>query len=89
MRAGLADLVAKYPQHLAGVRGWGLINGLVLQPDEAKAPIDIVKAALEEGLLLVPAGARVVRYVPPLVVSESEVNGAIAMTALALEKVFG
>ncbi len=89
LRAGLAELVAKYPAHLAGVRGWGLINGLVLQPDAAKAPIDIVKAALEEGLLLVPAGASVVRYVPPLVVSDSEVNGALAMTALALEKVFG
>lgn len=89
LRAGLAGLAAQYPQQLAGARGWGLINGLVLQPDGEKGAIDIVKAALEEGLLLVPAGPTVVRFVPPLVVSESEVEEAIALTARALAKVFG
>ncbi len=88
LRAGLEKLVAQYPKHLAGVRGWGLINGLVLQPDGEKAAIDIVKAALDEGLLLVPAGPTVVRFVPPLVVSEREVEDAIAITTKALAKVF-
>ena len=89
LRAGLEKLVAQYPKHLAGVRGWGLINGLVLQPGGEKGAIDIVKAALEEGLLLVPAGPTVVRFVPPLVVSEREVEDAIAITASTLEKIFG
>lgn len=89
LRAGLSQLVKQYPSHLAGVRGWGLINGLVLQPDGEKGAIDIVKAALAEGLLLVPAGVTVVRFVPPLVVSEAEVEEAIALTACALARVFG
>lgn len=88
LRAGLAGLVARYPKQLAGARGWGLINGLVLQPDGEKVAIDIVKAALDEGLLLVPAGVTVVRFVPPLVVTEAEVDEAISIMARALAKVF-
>ncbi len=67
LREGLEDLVQRYPQQLVGVRGWGLLLGLVLQPDGPTAP-DLVKAAMAEGLLLVPAGASVVRFVPPLVI---------------------
>jgi len=39
-----------------------------------------VKAAMAEGLLMVPAGPQVVRYVPPLIVSETEIDQAIAIT---------
>ena len=39
--------------------------------------IDVVKAAMEEGLLLVPAGTKVVRFVPPLVISRREVRQAL------------
>jgi acetylornithine aminotransferase len=66
LREGLEDLVQRYPQQLAGVRGWGLLLGLVLQADGPAAP-DLVKAAMAERLLLVPAGGSVVRFVPPLV----------------------
>ncbi len=89
LRAGLNAIAAKYPEHLIGARGWGLINGLVLRDDEAKAPIDVVKAALDEGLLLVPAGTRVVRYVPPLIVSEKEIDEALTVTEQVLAKIFG
>ncbi|NEP18025.1 MAG: acetylornithine transaminase [Leptolyngbya sp. SIO4C1] len=74
LRAGLATLVSKYDDLVEQVRGWGLINGLVLTSDQA---IDIVRAAMSEGLLLVPAGPRVVRFVPPLVVSAAEIDAAV------------
>ena len=77
LRAGLKAIVTKYPNLCAGVRGWGLINGLVLNPESGTAAIDIVKAALERGLLVLPAGTQVVRLVPPLIVSETEVNEAL------------
>lgn len=44
---------------------------------------------MDEGLLLVPAGARVVRYVPPLIVSAAEIDEALALTERALATVFG
>ncbi|KKJ01356.1 aspartate aminotransferase family protein [Prochlorothrix hollandica] len=79
LRAGLGQLAERYPQYVAKVRGWGLINGLVLQPGGVTA-IEVVKAAMDLGLLLVPAGTEVVRYVPPLIVSEAEIDEAIALT---------
>ena len=66
----------KYPQLCKEVRGWGLINGLELQSDSKITSIDIVKAAMEEGLLLAPAGPKVLRFVPPLIVSAEEVEEA-------------
>ncbi len=34
--------------------------------------MEVVKAAMEKGLLLVPAGPKVIRFVPPLIVSTKE-----------------
>ncbi|MEB3317020.1 MAG: aspartate aminotransferase family protein [Cyanobacteriota bacterium] len=66
LREQLEDLVRRHPDALEGVRGWGLLLGLALKPGGWSAP-ELVKAALAEGVLLVPAGAAVVRFVPPLV----------------------
>jgi acetylornithine/N-succinyldiaminopimelate aminotransferase len=41
-----------------------------------------VKAAMAQGLLLVPAGPQVVRFVPPLIVNADQVQEAL----IALEK---
>ena len=76
LRSGLVSIAQQYPSHIAEVRGWGLINGLVLSADTEITSADIVKAAIAEGLLLVPAGPKVVRFVPPLIVSEAEITQA-------------
>jgi acetylornithine/N-succinyldiaminopimelate aminotransferase len=78
LRAGLQQLATKYPQTISEVRGWGLINGLELQADSNVGAIDIVKAAMQAGLLLVPAGLKVVRFVPPLIVSGAEIDEALS-----------
>ncbi|MBD2243857.1 acetylornithine/succinylornithine family transaminase [Nostoc sp. FACHB-888] len=77
LRTGLKAIAAKYPQHIGEVRGWGLINGLELRADIQLTAADIVNAAIKEGVLLVPAGPKVVRFVPPLIVTEAEVNTAL------------
>jgi acetylornithine/N-succinyldiaminopimelate aminotransferase len=76
LRAGLQQLAAKYPDILE-VRGWGLITGLELQAESKINAIDIVKAAMDAGLLLVSAGVKVVRFVPPLIVSAAEIDRAV------------
>ncbi len=75
---GLNRLVQRYPKLLQGVRGWGLLQGLVLRDDADLAAIDVVKRAIEQRLLLVPAGPKVVRMVPALVISKREVNTLLA-----------
>jgi acetylornithine/N-succinyldiaminopimelate aminotransferase len=84
LRTGLRAIAAKYPQHIGEVRGWGLINGLELRADIQLTAADIVNAAIKEGVLLVPAGPKVVRFVPPLIVTEAEVNTALEAVEKAM-----
>jgi acetylornithine/N-succinyldiaminopimelate aminotransferase len=79
LREGLWAIAHQYPSVITDVRGWGLINGVELSADVALTAPEVVKAAMDRGLLLVPAGAKVVRLVPPLIVSEAEVEEAIAI----------
>jgi acetylornithine aminotransferase len=86
LRTGLQAIANKYPQFIAEIRGWGLIDGMELTADTEIKALDVVKAAMEEGLLLVPAGPKVVRFVPPLIVSEAEVDQAVQAVEKALAK---
>ena len=87
LRAGLDRLVKRYPDQRSGSRGWGLLQGLVLKDDCGIQAVDVVKAALEEQLLLVPAGAQVVRMVPALVISSREVQILLTRLERALVRV--
>ncbi|MGB2926284.1 MAG: aspartate aminotransferase family protein [Limnothrix sp.] len=78
LRTALETLAAKY-DYFIEARGWGLINGLEIKADLDLTSIQVVKAAMENGLLIAPAGPKVLRFVPPLIVSEAEVDEAIAI----------
>ena len=84
LRQGLHQLVNIYPHLFEQVRGWGLINGLVLKTDAPLKSIDIVKAAMPQGLLLVPAGPSVVRFVPPLTVGVTDIDEALEKLSMAV-----
>lgn len=87
LRRGLNAIALKYPHHIAEVRGWGLINGMELTADSQLTAAEVVKAAIDEGLLLVPAGPKVVRFVPPLIVTEAEVKTALQAVEKAMATV--
>ncbi|CAM9821097.1 unnamed protein product [Ectocarpus sp. 6 AP-2014] len=89
LRAGLAELQEKYPETVAGVRGWGLINGLVLNEESPVLAGAVVAETTKLGLLLVPAGLKVVRFVPPLVATAAEVSTALSVIDQALAIVTG
>ena len=86
LRAGLNTLVQHFPDLLAGSRGWGLLQGLVLRENCGITAMDVVKAALEEQLLVVPAGAQVVRMVPALVISSREIQALLTRLERALNR---
>lgn len=81
LSSGLKALSDKYPDLLGDVRGWGLLKGIQIKE---LAPGKVVQAALDQGLLLVGAGKDVVRFVPPLIISEGEMNDALARFEKAL-----
>ena len=62
------------------VRGRGLLLAAVLDRDAGA----VVDACRERGLLALTAGADVLRLLPPLVVTEAEVDEALALLADAL-----
>ncbi len=51
-------------------RGRGLLQGLAF--DRSVAPV--VNLALEKGLILIHAGANVIRFIPPLIIEEAHVD---------------
>ena len=65
----LDKLVEKY-DFLTIRRGMGLMQGLVT----TLKPADVCKKALENGLIIISAGSDVLRIVPPLVITEADVD---------------
>ena len=74
LREGLEQLVQRYPTLLAGTRGWGLLQGVVLQESCSCTAAQLAAAAIDQRLLLVAAGPRVLRMVPPLVISRRDMQ---------------
>jgi acetylornithine/N-succinyldiaminopimelate aminotransferase len=78
----LEALKEKY-SFVSDVRGIGLMIGMELSIPAG----DVVKKALERGLLLNAAQERVLRFVPPLIVGKKEVDEMIGILASILEEV--
>lgn len=77
LMAGVAELAQRHPGIITGVRGKGLMIGIqVAQPHTNGALGD---AALAQGLLTVVAGDNVLRFVPPLIVRDAEIDAALDM----------
>lgn len=66
--------------HIVDVRGRGLMCAMEL--DSAAAPV--IQVGYKHGLLLVNAGANVVRFVPPLIVQKEHIDTMIARLTSAM-----
>tara|TARA_B100001057_G_scaffold381539_1_gene387417 strand:- start:1 stop:1155 length:1155 start_codon:yes stop_codon:yes gene_type:complete len=71
--SGLEKLVEKHQNKISGVRGKGLMVGVVCVEKNSV----ITDHAFQNGLLLVNAANNVIRFLPPLNISENEVIEAI------------
>ena len=85
LRERLEDLVARYPDVLAEVRGAGLLLGLRCQVPNTEL-LDAIRA---EGLLAVTAGDNVLRLAPPLIIDDSHVEEAVGILQRACAKLAG
>jgi len=78
----LGSLIHQYDDIFSGLRGEGLMLGLIGRiPNTA-----IVEAARAEGLLLIGAGDNAVRLLPPLIIGEAEINDALVKLERASDK---
>lgn len=76
----LEELKEKY-DCITERRGTGLMQGLVFD-----RPVrDVIERALENGLLLINAGADIIRFLPPLIISKENVDEMIEILESCIE----
>lgn len=70
----LDELVVEYDE-IETRRGVGLMQGLVFD----KPVGEIITRALDAGLILINAGANIIRFVPPLIISKKDIDDMIVI----------
>lgn len=59
------------------IRGKGLLNAIVIEPHNGKEAWDVCLTMAENGLLAKPTHQHIIRFAPPLVITEAELHEAI------------
>jgi len=81
----LEDALSKVADNHACIitrRGKGLMQGLAFD----KPVGNIIKCAMDKGLLLISAGTDVIRFLPPLIITEKDVDTMIAILEEAIKE---
>ena len=81
-KTGLEKLQQKYPQLIRDVRGQGLILGAELTIPGR----DIVNAALAQGVIINCTVGKVLRFIPPLIITEEQVDEVLKVLDEVLSK---
>ncbi|WP_423127678.1 ornithine--oxo-acid transaminase [Gaoshiqia sp. Z1-71] len=59
------------------VRGKGLLNAIVIKPTGGKTAWDVCLAMKANGILAKPTHQHIIRFTPPLIITEEQMNDAI------------
>ena len=81
LKKGLSNLQKKYP-FIRDVRGKGLLIGMELESGAA----EVVKEALKEGYVINYTMQDVLRFAPPLIVTEDDIDGLLDILDRIFEK---
>ena len=68
------------------VRGKGLLNAIVIKPKNGKEAWDVCVKMKENGLLAKPTHGHIIRFAPPLVITEEEILCAVSIIKDTLEQ---
>jgi predicted acetylornithine/succinylornithine family transaminase len=81
----LGELVTEFPATATGVRGRGLLRGIVV----TGSPAQVVGRCREQGMLVSVAGSSVVRFAPPYVIERKHIDEAVAILRGVLSEGIG
>lgn len=85
-RAEVQKMVDKYP-HVTLVRGKGLLNAIVIEPTkDGKTAWDVCVELKNHGLLAKPTHTHIIRFAPPLIINDEEINWALERIETVLKK---
>lgn len=86
LRDGLTALQSEF---ISTVRGKGLLNAIVIRHANPEAAWELCLALKENGLLAKPTHGDKIRFAPPLVITEEQVNDAVAIIGKSLATLRG
>jgi len=69
------------------VRGKGLLNAIVIKPKNGKEAWDVCLKMRDNGLLAKPTHQHIIRFAPPLVITEEQIHEAVAIIKKSLEEI--
>lgn len=67
------------------IRGKGLLNAIVIKPHDGKEAWDVCEKMAELGLIAKPTHKHIIRFAPPLVITEPELREAIEIIKQAIK----
>ncbi|MDL2238967.1 ornithine--oxo-acid transaminase [Bacteroidales bacterium OttesenSCG-928-L14] len=67
------------------VRGKGLLNAVIIKPKNGKEAWDVCMKMAENGVLAKPTHQHIIRFAPPLVITEEQLREAIALIKKSIE----
>ncbi len=74
-RARMEEIIARRPELVVKVRGKGLLNALVVNDtEESHTAWDICLKLRDNGLLAKPTHGNIIRFAPPLVITEAQME---------------
>jgi len=85
LRKELRAMQAKYP-FVHTVRGKGLLNAVVIDPDFTVSAWDICVMLKDAGLLAKPTHDHIIRFAPPLIINTDELNQCIDIIRSTFDK---
>jgi ornithine--oxo-acid transaminase len=68
------------------VRGKGLLNAIVIRPKNGKEAWDVCLAMMEHGVLAKPTHGHIIRFAPPLIITEDQLRDAISLIKKAIQQ---
>ena len=87
LESRLRELKKKHPA-IVDVRGAGLMWGLELGDDPKDAAATVHEAAIRQGVLVNRTAGKVIRLLPPLIITAAEIDQAIGLLDAAFSEVF-
>jgi ornithine--oxo-acid transaminase len=80
-----AELLNIKSDRIELIRGKGLLNAIIIRPKGGQTAWDVCLALKENGLLAKPTHDHIIRFAPPLVITEDQIMEAVGIIRKTIE----
>jgi len=86
-RAGLEEVKSRDTSgQIKLIRGQGLLNAMIIEPKNGVEAWDVCMKMSKNGLLAKPTHGDIIRFAPPLVITEAQVNESLGIIETSLKE---